>query len=89
MAAGIPVVSAPAGLAGIDAVPGRDVLAADAPDVFAAHAVSLLRDPDLGERLARSAADFVHRHHQWRPHLDRLERIVSGVAAGMPTNAVA
>ncbi len=90
MAAGIPVVTTQAGLAGLDALPGRDLLAADTADLFAQQTVSLLRDVGLRESLSRSAQVFVRRHHQWGPKAAQLERILSDVvAAGAAANATA
>jgi len=63
-AAGHPVVATPPALAGIGAVPGRDVLSADTPGLLAAHVVSLPRDSVLRATLGRSGAPFVHRHHR-------------------------
>ena len=85
MAVGVPVVTSPAGLAGFDAMPGRDLLVADTPTLFAAHTVSLLLDADLRDRLSRSAQDFVRQHHRWDHKLHQMERIVRDVAAGRRT----
>ena len=76
MAAGVPVVSTAAGLGGIEAVPGRDVLVGDTADSFATHTVRLLRDRGLRDRLGQAGRRFVSNHHQWDVHLARLEQVL-------------
>ena len=63
MQAGIPVVTTAAGLEGLDAQPGREVLSAETPAEFA-DAVDLLRsDSQARAALAYAASAFVWRHH--------------------------
>jgi hypothetical protein len=57
------VVSTPIGLEGLGVSPGRELLAAADPGAFAAHVVSLLRDPARGRALAAAARAFVVAHH--------------------------
>lgn len=80
MAAGVPVVCSSLGLGGIDALPGRDLLVADTPDLFSAHVVALLGDHAHRERLRHAATQFIHRHHRWEAQLNRLESVLVNVA---------
>jgi glycosyltransferase involved in cell wall biosynthesis len=63
MLAGVPVVTTAAGLEGLDAAPGRDVLVAESAEAFA-EAVARLRADDVARgELTRSATVFVREHH--------------------------
>lgn len=63
MLAGVPVVTTAAGLEGLDAVPGRDVLVADTADAFAAAVARLRADDVARSTLTRSASAFVRERH--------------------------
>jgi glycosyltransferase involved in cell wall biosynthesis len=52
LAAGVPVVTTTVGAAGLDAVPGRDLLVGDSSEEFAAAVVRLLEDPALRASVA-------------------------------------
>jgi glycosyltransferase involved in cell wall biosynthesis len=65
MAAGLPVVSTPIGLQGIDAEPGRHALVARTAADFAAAATRLLDDPALALELARSARKLAEQRYDW------------------------
>ncbi|MEZ4552475.1 MAG: glycosyltransferase [Dehalococcoidia bacterium] len=54
-----PVVSTTAGVEGIEAEPGRDLLVADDPDAFADACLRLIDDPAFGAALATNAASLV------------------------------
>jgi len=88
MAAGVAVVCSSAGLNGFDAVPGRDLLVGDTPDMFAAQVALLLIDADRREELRRSAGQFVRQHHGWDEHLDRLESVLVDVTERHRINRV-
>jgi glycosyltransferase involved in cell wall biosynthesis len=71
MAMGLPVVSHPMALEGLDVVAGEHVLAAPDAEGIARAVEGLLKDPDLRRRLSRAARDrvcelystsAVHRH---------------------------
>ncbi|MEZ5515398.1 MAG: glycosyltransferase family 4 protein [Steroidobacteraceae bacterium] len=59
MAMGVPVVSTAIGVEGLDVTPGRDFIAADAPQAIAAGIVELLTDHERGRRLAAQARQLV------------------------------
>jgi hypothetical protein len=56
-------VSTTLGFEGIEGQPGRDILIADAPARFAQAVVSLIRDGDMRERIARSGQRFVQANY--------------------------
>jgi polysaccharide biosynthesis protein PslH len=58
-----PAVTTSIGIAGIDARHDQHVLVADTPDAFADCCLRLLRDPDLGQRLASAAFSLVTPAH--------------------------
>jgi glycosyltransferase involved in cell wall biosynthesis len=84
MAAGRAVVSTPLGCEGLAGLePGRHLLVAEEPQAFAAEAVRLLSDPELSDRIARSARELAEHSYDWRPLGDRLEWVLLD-AAGAP-----
>ena len=55
MAAGLPVVSGPAGIGGLPFTPGGEFLAAEAPEEFAEQIRKIADDPDLASAVADRA----------------------------------
>jgi glycosyltransferase involved in cell wall biosynthesis len=76
MQAGIPVITTAAGLEGLDAQPGRDVLVAETPASFAEAVRNIQRDASLRERLVASSRAFVRANHS-------QEAITAAVATTM------
>lgn len=75
MAAGVPVVSTPLGLAGIAGLHERHALVARAAGDFAAAVVRVLHDRQLARQLAANARRLVEDRYDWRkiaPHYLRL-----------------
>jgi glycosyltransferase involved in cell wall biosynthesis len=71
LALGTPVIATRKGAEGLDLMPGRDLLVADAPEEFAAAALRVLGSPALRVELAsagrRAATDY-----DWGHSVDRL-----------------
>src|SRR5262249_25544759 len=65
MGMGKPVVSTSLGAEGIEAVPGRDILLADAPADLALATVRLLRDSQLGQRMGSAARRLAEERYAW------------------------
>jgi len=65
LALGLPTVTTTVALEGLAAVPDRHLLVADGAMDFADTVVRLLRDPELGQRLAVAGREFVETHHRW------------------------
>ena len=83
---GIPVVSTAKGAEGIDAVNGREIVIADAPERFAAAVVDVFADPDRYGQQARNALELVRRRYSWSALVERLDEAlpvvqVAGAAA--------
>jgi glycosyltransferase involved in cell wall biosynthesis len=63
MAAGLPCVATSIAAEGIALADGHDCLLADTPEAMAAAALRIIRDPDLGQMLARNAAEVIVRDY--------------------------
>jgi glycosyltransferase involved in cell wall biosynthesis len=59
MAAGLPVVTTPAGIEGFGLTPGQNVLVADTPEGLSSAIVSLLRNPAAYEAIRRAGWRFI------------------------------
>ncbi len=81
-ARGIPVVSTPIGVEGIEARPGEHLLVADDPEAFAAAVVRLVRDPTAAARLARAGRALVEARYDWRTALGALDEIYQPLERG-------
>jgi polysaccharide biosynthesis protein PslH len=66
MALGTPVVASTAAAAGLQAIPGRDLLVADEPTDFAAAVLCLLEDQAQWHSLAEHGVAYIRAYH----HLD-------------------
>ena len=82
MAMGVPVVAHTAAMGGVDAVPGRDLLAASAPQEFVETLLRLLADRGERMRFAAAGRARILSHHTWPRSMDALDRIIGGVMAG-------
>jgi sugar transferase (PEP-CTERM/EpsH1 system associated) len=72
MAMARPVVASPQAFEGIDAVAGRELVVADAPDAYADSVIELLRSPDPA--MGRAARASVERRYSWPAHLSQIEK---------------
>ena len=85
MAMARPVVATTAALAGIEAEPGADLLAADDPEAFANSVDLLLSDETRRRQLGARARQLVEQRYAWPSRLralDDLLTICSGAHAG-------
>lgn len=74
MAAGVPVVSTPAGCEGIDGIAGgHDLLVASTDREFAYQTVQLLGDRALRERMGAAGHTFICSRHSWASAAAQLE----------------
>ncbi len=72
MACAAPVVTSPSACAALSAVIGRDVLAAEDDDSFAAAIVGLLANPSQRAAVGQAGRRYVVEHHRWPAMADRL-----------------
>jgi glycosyltransferase involved in cell wall biosynthesis len=75
LASGKALVAYPDALAGLDVMPGRDVLVATTPDELAHHALALLDDTGRRVELARRARAWAESHAGWDRVVDRYEEL--------------
>jgi len=73
----LPVVSTTIGAEGIGARDGEHLLLRDDPDAFARAVVDAHRDPDLRERLVRSATGLYGAEFTWERGVVTVEQVVS------------
>lgn len=66
MAAGLPIVSTPNGVAGLDVVSGQHVLVSNDKEGLATLAVKVMQDPKLAGRIGKNAEEFVQNNFDWR-----------------------
>ncbi len=80
LALGVPVVSTPKGVEGLELVPDSHYLRAADSEKFAAQTVQLLKNRALGARLAQAAKDFARGRYGWNGIVDlfteKLSRLV-------------
>ena len=81
MAVALPVVSTTRGAEGMDFVAGREFIAADEPEEFAAAVVRLLQDERLREEYGRWGRLAVERNYTWDAHARAWDEVVNSAAA--------
>lgn len=81
MAAGAPVVTTSFGNEGIGAVPGRDLLIADSPDLYAEEVVKLLSDRGYADRIAETGQKYIRKNYGREAVFSRLESIYQRLKA--------
>jgi sugar transferase (PEP-CTERM/EpsH1 system associated) len=82
MAAGCPVVSSSAAIAGLDVRHGQEVLVADTPEALASEVLRLLADPALARAVAARARAYVCRTHSLARIGAQFAELVAACAAG-------
>ena len=65
MASGLPIVSTPVGMEGLEAEPGTHYLVAESPAEWEGTLKRLLRDVELRQTLARNARRLVEQRYDW------------------------
>ncbi|HEX7976831.1 MAG TPA: glycosyltransferase [Anaerolineales bacterium] len=82
MACATPVITTPQAISALDVQPGREVLVAEDPAVFAQAILDLLGNPAQRERLGQAGRCYVESHHNWAAVAAQLEDIYSQAIAG-------
>ena len=75
MATGLPVVTTPLGIDGLDVVPGRHALVATTAQNLATQTVRLINTKSLGEKIAAAAKSLVTQKYNWSIISSNLDRI--------------
>src|SRR5574341_629488 len=81
MAAGLPIVTTPSGIEGIEAVGGRDVIVAADASAIAAAIRRLLSRPDERQRLGAAARRLAEARYDWSRCLAPLESLYADLLA--------
>jgi GT2 family glycosyltransferase/MoaA/NifB/PqqE/SkfB family radical SAM enzyme/glycosyltransferase involved in cell wall biosynthesis len=79
MASGVPVVSTTTGSYGIDAIPGKEIIIADAPREFARQVIRLLFTRESRLRMSREARRLVEAKYDWVKIADKLDGLYKGL----------
>jgi len=82
---GIPVVATTKAAKGIQAIAGRDLLAADAPEEFAGHVIALLRDEQMRRLISRSARKQLEKAHLWSNSMSILDSLLAHASNATPS----
>jgi glycosyltransferase involved in cell wall biosynthesis len=81
LARGIPIVSTSVGVAGLDLRSGEHVLVADTPSDFADAVALLLREPELGLRIAAAGRKVAMERYDWRAVYTAIDPIYERMVA--------
>jgi glycosyltransferase involved in cell wall biosynthesis len=73
LSCGIPVVTTPQAVSALSVVPGREVMVAQDPGVFAEQVLQLLADPQQQQRIGQAGRLYVEEHHRWENIAAQLE----------------
>lgn len=72
MALGVPAVTSPIGLEGIDAVVGKDILVADKVEEYVEIIVKACRNPSWARMIGLNGCNYVRCAHTWEGKLEPL-----------------
>lgn len=72
MATGTPVVTTARALLALQAEPGKELLAANDSDGFAAAVLQLIENPQIQREIGSAGESYVRTHHNWTSAADRL-----------------
>lgn len=75
MAAGIPVISSPTGVSGLDVEDNKNVLIASENKDFANLAEKILEDKNLYKKIRSNAKKLVEEKYNWKKVSEKLEKI--------------
>ena len=86
MAVGLPVIATPKAVSALEIVPGREIVVAEDPSVFAADILRLLAKQDLRSAISVVGLDYVRKHHNWRMIAQQLVDVYSTSMASVQKN---
>jgi glycosyltransferase involved in cell wall biosynthesis len=81
LARGIPIISTSVGIAGLDLRPCEHVLVADTPSDFADAVALLLREPELGQRIAAAGRQVAMERYDWRAVYTAIDSVYERMVA--------
>jgi len=77
MATATPVITNSKVLASLSVTPGKELLIADTADEFAACALKLIENPDMGNEVGAAGLHYVKNNHNWRESARQMVYIYS------------
>ena len=75
MAAGLPVISSPTGISGLDVHHNKNVIIAKKPEDFARKAVELLKNHTKYMTIRKNARSLIEEKYSWDTIASKLEKI--------------
>lgn len=81
LARGVPVVATTLACAGLELTAGEHLLIADSPSEFADAVALLLRDPELGARIAAAGRQRVIERYDWRALYPAIDLVYARITA--------
>jgi glycosyltransferase involved in cell wall biosynthesis len=81
LARGVPVVATTLACAGLELAAGEHLLIADSPSEFADAVALLLRDPELGARIAAAGRRRVIERYDWRALYPAIDLVYARITA--------
>jgi polysaccharide biosynthesis protein PslH len=81
MALSLPIVSYPGSTAGIESISGEHLFVVRQPEDFAAQVMTLLRSPELAEKVAQTGRRLVEEKYSWDARALEYEQLYTRVIA--------
>lgn len=75
MSMGLPMVVTSVANEGIKAIPNKNILIGDSPEVFAQNVITLLQDAQLRTQMGDAARQFIVEKWSWEKHFGDLEEM--------------
>ena len=82
MAIGVPVVATPQAAKGVQAIPGRDLLVAETPQLFARCVLDLIESAGLRKSVSEAGRRQVESSYQWTAAMNLLDSLLTECSAG-------
>ncbi|MBN1262302.1 MAG: glycosyltransferase [Anaerolineae bacterium] len=84
---GMPIVSTPLGIEGIESLPGEQALVAGEPAAFAEAVIALLTDSGLREKLRIQGRRWVEEQYNWRTVYTRWDDVYAACLSGLASRS--
>jgi glycosyltransferase involved in cell wall biosynthesis len=85
MAQGKAIVSTSIGCEGISVTPGKNIIIADSPELFAQEIITLLKDRDKREKIGTAAREMVEKDYSWDVIGEKMEKLYNTLIRDEPT----
>lgn len=87
MASGLPVITTPAGIEGIKAQDGKEVLIGENNTKLIDHCLDLINHPEKIEKIGRAGQKLVQNFYSWRQSAEKLGKIYREKTQNSPPKA--